>query len=144
MKLVFPVLIIALAVTVFSKPLLAQGIGEYGRVLGEAGRNNKGIGKTAPPTKGLPDSGKPNGGNMGAGGATGLPAVLTVSVTSAVIYSRSEDWSDKIAEVSLGERVTPLVQSTGPKNVWYMVKTSSGATGWINASDVSIDDKKTH
>ena len=141
MKSLTLAIIVVVAGIACSKVVLAQGIGEYGRVVGGAAGNAKGIGKPGSSVKGLPDLPVSRAGSKGMSAFTGLPSVLTVSAATAPIYSRSEDWSDKVGEVSQGEKVTPLVQSTGATSIWYMVKTQSGATGWIRAADVAIEQK---
>ena len=136
------VVIVTLSVIACSKSAFAQAMGEYGRLLGDSGVIGKSIEK-GPSGKSLPESSRPKGSNPPPRAGNTLPPFLTVSVNNAVIYARSEDWSDKVGEVPLGEKVKPLLQSNGPNAVWYMVKTESGTTGWINAADVTSYQQKT-
>lgn len=141
MKIVIETLIVLVAVIGGSGPLFAQAAGEYGRIVGGVGPQGSGIGKTITPGRTLRDTSKLKSVKIPESEARKLPAALTVSASSTAIYSRSEDWADKIAEVSLGEKLVPLLHSTGATAAWYMVKNSAGVMGWIKATDVVPDDK---
>ena len=124
------------AFTACLAPSFAQGIGEYGRVLGGIGTKAGGPGKSMGSERIRPESGKPES-RVGEVPAGKLPSVLIVAVSNAWIYSRSEDWSDKISDIAMGERVVPMLESGGSNPIWYMIKTQSGVMGWMKASDVT-------
>ena len=48
---------------------------------------------------------------------------------------------EKIAQLSEGDKLVPLLQSEGSIN-WYMVKTEKGIIGWVKSSDVRKDESK--
>jgi hypothetical protein len=60
---------------------------------------------------------------------------LIVASRKASLYHRQDDETEKIAELSQGDVLTPIGQTNGSKN-WYMVKTQKGVIGWIRSSDV--------
>ena len=68
---------------------------------------------------------------QGKFGASSLPAVLTVT-----LYAGHDEFANKIAQLSQGESLVPVIQTDGGKILWYMVKTQTGTTGWVKASDV--------
>jgi hypothetical protein len=122
----------------FSQVAAAQGFGEYGRLLGGMGQKNA---TSVPkgPTSGTeargsvkqrsPDSGVPERNPM--------PSAFIVESNEATLYARSEDWADKIMQLSRGEKLVPMVQATSATALWYMVKTQTGAIGWVKSSDVA-------
>ncbi|HET8563009.1 MAG TPA: SH3 domain-containing protein, partial [Candidatus Binatia bacterium] len=69
-------------------------------------------------------------------GASSLPAALTVISKEAPLYARHDEFANKIAQLSQGERLVPVLQTDSGKTLWYMVKTETGTTGWVKASDV--------
>ena len=78
-------------------------------------------------------------GERQTGTAPFVPAALTVELTEAALYARSEEWADKLTQLSRGEKLVPMVQATSANALWYMVKTETGVVGWIKASDVAAD-----
>lgn len=109
----------------------AQAFGEYGRTLG--GMPYGGI--TAPRAPGGGTQGATGNGGVGDVGGRGLPARLVVVVESAGLYPRQDDESERLAYLSQGEGLVPMVKSTGG-NDWYMVKTQKGLIGWVKSADV--------
>jgi hypothetical protein len=65
---------------------------------------------------------------------------LTVRESGAVLYSRQELDSDKIATLKKGEILAPLAEAVG-QQTWYMVKTQRGLVGWVRSADVSGGDQ---
>ena len=123
-----------------SQVVFAQGLGEYGKLLGGVGQKNTNV---------VPKGGAPKteaGGNSKSRapsvenvGVSPMPAALTVESTEAALYARSEEWADKLLPLSRGEKLVPMAQATSANALWYMVKTGTGVVGWIKAADVVAD-----
>lgn len=134
-------IVFLLAVCLFCVPgIFAQGMGEYGRTLG-------GVGNRA----GTPGSPAPFGGHGSAGQSNGpviegrgvrLPSQLAVSSNEATLYSRSEDWADKITSLTEGQRLRPLGQTFSAGTTWFMVRAEDGIVGWVKSSDVRDGSKQ--
>lgn len=118
-------------------PIYAQAFGEYGRAVGSV-PHGQGI-------TGSRSSGGVARGNLGGGvgdlGGRALPARLVVASKSANLFPRQDDESEKIAQLSEGDTLVPMVKSAGA-NEWYMVKTQNGLVGWIKAAEVREDKLK--
>ena len=119
----------------------AQGIGEYGRVVGGVSHGSRGVG---PRTSGV---GVQNGKGIvqGVGGvATGsaLPDHLVVSAKAVPLYPRQDDETDQIDQLSQGELLVPMMYSTGAGTDWYLVKTQKGIVGWIKSAGVKKQEAK--
>jgi len=126
-----------------SQAVFAQGIGEYGKLLGGLGQKNSSVvPKGAPLGKEVRGSVKQRSPDSGNLERNPMPAALTVESNEAALYARSEDWADKVMQLSRGEKLIPMVQATGASIIWYMVKTQTGAIGWVKASDTSSDPAK--
>ena len=129
-----------LVFVLLSQVVFAQGLGEYGKLLGGVRQKNTNV---------VPKGGAPKteaGGNSKSRapsvenvGVSPMPAALTVESTEAALYARSEEWADKLTQLSRGEKLVPMVQATSANALWYMVKTETGAVGWVKASDVAAD-----
>src|SRR5215471_14206477 len=117
----------------FSQIVAAQGFGEYGRLLGGMGQKG---GSSVP--KGATSGTEVRGSSSDSGvpGKNPMPSAFVVESNEAALYARSEEWADKITQLSRGEKLVPMVQATGAKALWYMVKTQTGAIGWVKSSDV--------
>src|SRR5437667_7048967 len=68
------------------------------------------------------------------------PAALTVRDADASLYSRQDDYSDKIGSLQKGETLVPLAEAVG-QQTWYLVQTKQGLSGWVRASDVIVTEK---
>lgn len=106
-----------------------QGMTEYGRSVGSI---PQGLGPRAPGS--VPQGGSGSG---GVGEVTGkaLPLRLVVAAKHAGLYPKQDDESERVAELSQGEPLVPMVQSSGG-NDWYMVRTQKGLIGWVKSADV--------
>lgn len=111
--------------------VLAQAFGDYGRALG--GIPHGGI--TAPRAPGGVTQGGTGSDGVGNVVVRGLPARLVVAVISAGLYPRQDDEAEKIDQLSQGETLVPMVQSSGGSD-WFMVKTQKGVIGWVKSADV--------
>jgi hypothetical protein len=63
------------------------------------------------------------------------PTILTVGESGACLYVQDDTESEKVETLRAGQEVTPILQTTG-RGTWYLVRTKSGRTGWLRASDV--------
>lgn len=120
---------------------VAQGIGEYGRVLGGVPRGSGGVGRS------LPGAGIQQGRGgvvhgMGDAAGQALPVRLVVAVKTAPLYSRQDDETNEIERLSQGDLLVPMIQSTGNGSEWYLVKTEKGIVGWIKSTDVKNQQAK--
>ncbi|HYA27236.1 MAG TPA: hypothetical protein VEI95_00355 [Acidobacteriota bacterium] len=117
--------------------VFAQAFGDYGRTLG--GIPHGGI--SAPRAPGSVNQGSSNSGGVGDVGGRGLPSRLVVAAKTAGLYPRQDDEAEKMDQLSQGEMLVPMVQSSGG-NDWFMVKTTKGVIGWIKAADVRAESVK--
>ena len=124
-------------------PILAQGMGEYGRLLGGTKPKTGGtVPKlNAPKTESNRD-GKGRTLKDGIPENDPLPAGLVVDSDTTELYARSEEWSDKLMQLRRGEKLMPMMKTAGGQFLWYMVKTEKGQSGWVKASDVSTIPQK--
>jgi len=119
----------------------AQGIGEYGRVMGGVTQGSRGVG---PRTSGVGVQ-KGKGVVQGVGGVesgSALPGHLVVAAKTAPLYPRQDDEMDEIDKLSQGELLVPMMHSTGAATDWYLVKTQKGIVGWIKSADVQKPEAK--
>jgi hypothetical protein len=58
-----------------------------------------------------------------------------VTVEAAGLYPRQDEEAEKLALLSQGEMLVPMVKSSGG-NDWFMVKTQKGVIGWVKATEV--------
>jgi hypothetical protein len=66
---------------------------------------------------------------------------LVVAAKSASLFPRQDDESEKIAQLTEGEHLIPLVESEGSVR-WYMVRTEKGLVGWVKSGDVKQEKSK--
>jgi|RhiMetdeSRZDD1v2_1073273.scaffolds.fasta_scaffold138879_3 hypothetical protein len=65
---------------------------------------------------------------------------LIVTTVGAHLYPRQDNESKFIATLEKGEKLQPLAQGVG-NQAWYMVKSSKGIIGWVQATDVSSSNR---
>jgi hypothetical protein len=118
--------------------VLAQAFGEYGRAVGSVPRG-KGITGSGPSGGG--SHGNVSGGGVGDLGGRALPVRLVVAAKNAGLFPRQDDESEKIAQLTEGENLVPMVQSEGT-NQWFMVRTQKGLVGWVKSVDVRQEKTK--
>ena len=117
--------------------IFAQGMGEYGRGLGTVG------GRAGAPVSSAPTlGGQSSSGGMIEGKVLRLPSQLAVSSNEATLYSRSEDWSDKVALLNQGQKLSPIAQTSSAGITWFMVRAENGLVGWVKSSDVGEGSKQ--
>jgi hypothetical protein len=61
---------------------------------------------------------------------------LTVTTLDARLYPRQDNESKFIATLEKGEKLQPLARGVGSEP-WYMVKSSKGMIGWVQATEVN-------
>jgi len=68
----------------------------------------------------------------------GEPApTLSVRESGASLYARQDSETDPIATLQKDEVLFPIAESVGGE-VWYMVRTKQGLTGWVRGVDVVV------
>ena len=65
-----------------------------------------------------------------------LPNVLRAKVAGIVLRLQQDSQSEAIGKLEGGEELVPLGKVSGAGDYWYMVKTKSGAMGWVKGSEV--------
>jgi hypothetical protein len=70
-----------------------------------------------------------------------LPVRLVVAAKEASLYPKQDDETEQIAQLTQGETLIPMVQSSGGYD-WYMVRTEQGMIGWIKSADVREEKVK--
>ena len=138
MKHWFVVALLALVVIFSVTSAFGQAFGEYGRAVGSV-PHGQGIAGGKAPENGARGGG--SGGGVGDLGGNAMPRRLVVSAKNAGLFPRQDEESDKIAQLSEGENLLPMVQSEG-NNQWYMVKTERGLIGWVKSADVRQEPPK--
>lgn len=127
--------LIALVSFLSPQIVYAQAVGEYGRTIGSVGGRQSSANARATKMQSQ-NKGKATVQGVGNVGESPIPLNLIVASKQSALYPRQDDQTEKIAELSQGEALTPLAQSNGG-NDWYMVKTQQGIIGWIKSSDVN-------
>lgn len=118
--------------------VFGQGFGEYGRAVGNVPH---GTGVTGSGPFGGGSQGGVSGGGVGNVGGKAMPARLTVIGKNAGLFPRQDEESEKIALLTAGEALTPMVQSEGGSQ-WFMVRTQKGLVGWVKSDDVRQESAK--
>lgn len=124
---------------IFLAPQLvcAQAITEYGKTVGRVGERQR---NTSPKAhRGSKQRGKDQGVVQGMADVPtiALPSFLTTESKGAALHVRHDEFSDKLADVSQGERLIPVAETTAGNTHWYMVKTQTGLLGWVKSADVA-------
>lgn len=75
-------------------------------------------------------------GSMDLEPATPLPGMLRVRADGVVVRGQQDTVSQVMDKLARGEELIPLGKVSGAGEFWYMVKTKSGAIGWVRGGDV--------
>ena len=118
--------------------VFAQAFGEYGRILGGMPHGQGVTGPRAPGN--VTPGGSGNAPGVEVKGR-GMPTRLVVASKVAGLYPRQDDEAEKLEQLSEGEALVPMVQSSGG-NDWFMVKTQKGVIGWVKSADVKEERVK--
>jgi hypothetical protein len=71
--------------------------------------------------------------------AADVAPVLTARETGVPLYARQDIETDRIATLEKGETLFPIAESVGSE-IWYMVRTKQGTTGWVRGVDVIVSN----
>ena len=114
-----------------------QALGEYGRAVGGI---PQGQGVTGPRAL---DSAPRGGSGSGVSDVSrkAFPVRLVVAAKEASLHPKQDDETEQIAQLTQGETLIPMVQSSGG-NDWYMVRTEQGMIGWVKSADVREEKVK--
>ncbi len=70
-----------------------------------------------------------------------LPRALLVKSKAGSVHVQQDPQSELVAKVERGEELSPLGKAFGGGEGWYMVRTKTGAIGWIKESDLEEASK---
>ncbi len=65
-----------------------------------------------------------------------LPNALRAKGAALIVRSQQDSASEVIAKLSALEELVPLGKVSGAGEFWYMVRTKSGAIGWVRGAEV--------
>jgi thiol-disulfide isomerase/thioredoxin len=65
-----------------------------------------------------------------------LPATLRVKPAGGSLHGQQDAQAEVVAQLGGGEDVALLGKASGTAGVWYMIKSKTGAMGWIKANDL--------
>jgi thiol-disulfide isomerase/thioredoxin len=75
-------------------------------------------------------------GSMDLEPAVPLPNLLRAKAAGILVRSQQDAHSEAIGKLADGEELVPLGKVSGAGEFWYMVKTKSGALGWVRGAEV--------
>jgi len=75
-------------------------------------------------------------GSMELEPAVPLPNVLRAKAAGILVRSQQDPYSEIVGKLERGEELVPLGKVYGAGEFWYMVKTKSGAVGWVRGGEV--------
>jgi len=76
------------------------------------------------------------GGSMELEPAVPLPNVLRAKAAGILVRLQQDPYSEIVGKLERGEELVPLGKVSGAGEFWYMVKTKSGAVGWVRGAEV--------
>ena len=82
------------------------------------------------------NSGGASGGSMNLEPAKPLPSSLRAGADGIFVRRLQNAQSEVVAKLAVGEELVPLGKVSDAGESWYMVKTKSGAIGWVKGGDV--------
>lgn len=133
--------IIGLTALLIPTVVFAQAFGEYGRAVGSIPHGQGITGITGGKTPGGVSQGNVSGSGVGEVGGRGLPVRLVVVSQNTGLYPRQDGEAEKIAQLTQGEFLVPMVQAAGGSE-WFMVKTQKGLVGWVMGAAVRDEKAK--
>ena len=68
--------------------------------------------------------------------AVPLPNVLRAKAAGILVRLQQDPYSEIVGKLERGEELVPLGKVSGAGEFWYMVKTKSGAVGWVRGGEV--------
>ena len=75
-------------------------------------------------------------GSMDLEPAVPLPNVLRAKAAGILVRLQQDPYSEVVGKLERGEEMAPLGKVSGAGEFWYMVKTKSGAVGWVRGGEV--------
>ena len=76
------------------------------------------------------------GGSMALEPPTPMPRRLRARGYAVIVRSQQDPFSQAIAELADNEEVVPFGKASGAGEFWYMVRTRSGALGWVRVAEL--------
>ena len=76
------------------------------------------------------------GGSLELEPTTPLPSALRAKGSALLVRAQQDPFSDAVAKLPAGEEVAPIGKVSGAGEFWYMVRTKSGAIGWVRGAEV--------
>ena len=80
--------------------------------------------------------GAPAGVSMALEPSTPLPSTLHAKGGGLIVRAQQGLSSEAIAKLPANDEVVPLGKVSGAGEFWYMVRTKSGAIGWVRGAEV--------
>jgi hypothetical protein len=81
-------------------------------------------------------------GSMNLEPTTPLPNALRAKSGGLSVHSQQDPLSEVVAKLPTSEEVFPLGTVSGAGELWYMVRTKSGAIGWVRGAEVEEIKRK--
>ena len=78
----------------------------------------------------------PTGGWLDLEPATPMPSALRAKGGALIVRSQQDPFSEAVAKLPANDEVVPLGKVSGAGEFWYMVRTKSGAVGWVRGAEV--------
>ena len=82
-----------------------------------------------------------SGGSMELEPVKKLPSSLRAKSDGVALRGQQDALSEIVGKLARGEEVTSLGKVSGAGEFWYMVKTKSGAVGWVKGGDVEANQQ---
>jgi len=76
------------------------------------------------------------GGSLELEPITPMPSALRAKGGALLVRSQQDPFSEAVAKLPPNEEVTPIAKASGASEFWYMVRTKSGAIGWVRGAEV--------
>ena len=76
------------------------------------------------------------GGSLELEPTTPMPSALRAKGGALLVRSQQDPFSEAVAKLPPNEEVTPIGKASGAGEFWYMVRTKSGAIGWVRGAEV--------
>jgi hypothetical protein len=73
---------------------------------------------------------------------TPMPSALRAKGGALLVRSQQDPFSEAVAKLPPNEEVTPIGKASGAGEIWYMVRTKSGAIGWVRGVEVEDVSKQ--
>ena len=84
----------------------------------------------------IADGGGSVGGSMELEPAAPLPKTLRAKGTGVLVHGQQDAQSEIIGKLDRGDDLIALGRVSGAGEFWYMVKTKTGAIGWVRGAEV--------